>query len=154
ATPTRSPTNPPPTMTPFPTDTPAPPTPTRTPTPSPARTIVLWLRGIPWQWDFSGPPETSISSTPPYLGLNTIVLRSGQTYELHIYDDAFQEDRPHYFSGVAAIGLPGTPVAAGAPPTIVTFTPTSPGLFSFLCTNVCGSSAQHDGMHGFIQVVQ
>jgi hypothetical protein len=154
--PTLTPTSPPrtPTFTPIPTSTPIPPPPSPTQTPSPLPAITLGLRGIPWQWDFSGPAGVSISTTGPYLGQNTIVLQKGQTYKLYVYDDAFQEDRPHYFSGVAAIGLSGTRVAAGASPTILTFTPTTTGLFPFLCTNVCGSSSQHDSMQGFIRVFQ
>jgi heme/copper-type cytochrome/quinol oxidase subunit 2 len=156
-TPTASPTNSP---TVVPTATPPPPTipassPTASPSPTPTRapSIVLWLRGIPWQWDFSGPPQVVVSSTAPYPGQNTVVLQVGQTYELHIYDDAFQEEHPHYFSGIAALGLPGAPVSAGAPVRVLVFTPTVPGDFSFLCTNVCGSNEQHGAMHGFVHVI-
>ncbi len=157
----RTPTQPPPatatapspaaTFTAVPTSTPVPPTLSATPTPGQQPVTVLGLRGIPWQWDFSGPGDVPISSTSPYPGQNTITLRIGRTYEIHIYDNAFQEDLPHYFSGVSAIGLPGARVAAGAPEIVLTFTPTTTGDFPFLCTNVCGVG--HDNMHGRVQVV-
>src|SRR5712692_3245621 len=77
--PTLTPTSPPrtPAFTPIPTSPPTPPPPSPTQTHGPLPAIALSLRGIPWQWDFSGHAGVSISTTGPYLGQNTIVLQKG-----------------------------------------------------------------------------
>jgi PKD repeat protein len=136
------------------------PTPTRTAsataTPSPGGPVVVRLRAVYWQWDFLGGSNTS--STPPYPGINTILLKQGVTYEFHIYNDGPVVDPPlppHTFSGIAALGLSGAILQTGGAESVQTITPSQIGDFPFLCTlTECGPGAdQHDAMHGMVRVV-
>jgi heme/copper-type cytochrome/quinol oxidase subunit 2 len=136
------------------------PTPTRTPTPTatagPSGPIVIRLRAVYWQWDFVTGPDRS--QTDPYPGINTITLKKGQTYEIHIYNDGPVLDPllpPHNFSGIADLMLSGVVLETGGGESVQTFTPTVTGDFPFLCTfSDCGTGPnQHDAMHGWIRVV-
>jgi heme/copper-type cytochrome/quinol oxidase subunit 2 len=134
-----------PTSTPTPSATPTPTsiataTPTRTATP--AATVVIFLRGISWQWDFSGPGVNGGAS---------IVLQVGQPYEIRIYNDAPPESSSHTFSGNADLGLSGAVLDPGAPAVVQRFTPGAAGVYPFLCTDSsCGTG--HANMTGVIQV--
>ncbi len=153
ATRTRTPTLTPesPTVTPTPSRTPTP-----TATPGSGAPIVVRLRAVYWQWDFVAGPNTS--TTLPYPGINTITLKQGVAYELHIYNDGPVEDpplAPHSFSGIASLGVNGAILQTGGAESVQTFTPGQTGDFPFLCTlTECGTGAnQHDAMHGVIRVV-
>jgi PKD repeat protein len=152
ASPTVTPTGLPPTATR--TKTPPRPTSTRTPTSPPVTDIRLQARS--WQWDFlSG---TEISSDPNWPGLNKITLRVGRMYRFDVFNGNPDLDPPlasHTFSGVSAIGLKGGPLAPGqhlAPQTI-TISSGMVGTYSYACADSsCGTSSQHDQMHGRIIV--
>jgi len=116
--------------------------PTRTATP--AATVVIFLRGISWQWDFSGPGVNGGAS---------IVLQVGQPYEIRLYNDAPPDSSSHTFSGNADLGLSGVVLDPGSPAVVQKFTPQAAGLYPFLCTDSsCGTG--HSNMTGVIQVVQ
>lgn len=117
-------------------------TPTRTATPAP--TVVIFLRGISWQWDFYGPGVNGGAS---------IALQVGQPYEIRVYNDAPPDSSSHTFSGNADLGLSGAVLDPGSPAVVQRFTPQTAGLYPFLCTDSsCGSG--HGNMTGLIQVVQ
>ena len=124
-----------------PTATPTPPPSTPTPTPTAQPTIVVNLVATDFEWRFNG-------------GVANFVMRVGQTYELHISDGDPLGRAAHGFGGVPGLGLPGRLLQAGAPPTIVTFTPgaSQTGVFGFSCDQPsCGSG--HSNMLGTIQVM-
>lgn len=166
-TPTRTPTAAagPPTSTAVPADT-ATPTVTPTITPTPTRTpagVVITLRAVSWQWDWYGPPSTPISATSPWPGLNTITLKKGTTYELHIYNGGPVPPpgvNPHLFSGIPALGLPAVQLVSlddGGSEVVYVFTPQATGSYFFNCADTLCSDGnianQHDHMNAWINVV-
>jgi len=128
-----------------------------TPTPAP---IVIRLDANTWQWNWSGPPSVTISETPGFPGMNTITLKKGQAYEIHIFSDAPDLGlAPHSFSGISFLGLNG--IAAipyeNGHEFIQGFTPATLGSFFFNCTVTdCSDPGnianEHDLMHGWINV--
>ena len=128
------------------------PTPTRTPTSGAA--ITLKLRGVRWAWQWIQGPGTT-----PGNPANSITLKSGQTYTLHITNgDIVDPDYlPHNFSGILEFGVSGGVLDYGAPDLVRTFTaPTvsSPTPYAFSCMEFgCGPVARHEGMLGVIVVI-
>ncbi len=139
---TPTPTVPPPTFTPTPpAPTPTPtPSPTPTPTPTSPAVIVVNLVATEFQWNFDG------------AGPN-FTMRAGQTYELHISDGDRVGLPAHGFGGVPSLGIPARALVAGAPATIVTFTPTAgqTGTHAFSC-NMPSCGVGHSNMLGTIRV--
>ncbi len=164
-TPTRGPTKTP-TITPSPTITPTPTislTPTITPTPGPGFIV---LQVISWQWNFwfdpnGGPcalvtPYAPCQPVPrPNAPLTEITLQVGKTYTLWILNrDSSDVTQSHEFNGVPALGLPDRIIPQGQNKGPFTFTPSTPGDYSFACKNTsCGTSDQHESMIGVFHVV-
>ena len=120
------------------------PAPLPTATPTTVAAIPIALRGIPWQWDFYSVPGQSD-------GGSVATLNRGQTYTVRVFNDAPLNTAPHYFSGIAPLGLSGGVLAPGDSFTQA-ITPNTVGDFSFLCTDSsCGIG--HDRMTGLIHVV-
>jgi hypothetical protein len=133
-----------PTFTPTPTKPSRTPTATRTRTPTPASTVAIALRGIPFQWDFFSVPGQSD-------GGSAATLHRGQSYQMTVFNNAPSDSNPHFFSGVAPLGISGGVLGAGDS-FVVTFTPSSLGNFLFSCTDsTCGVG--HADMVGSITVV-
>ena len=127
---------------PAPTPTPtAPPAATPTPTPTAPTTIVVNLVATEFQWNFNG-------AGPSFT------MHVGQKYELHISDGDRAGLPAHGFGGVPGLGIPARALSAGAPATIVTFTPSASqiGTFNFVCDMpACGVG--HSAMLATIRVV-
>ena len=140
---TPTPTVEPPTSTPTPpasTETPTP-SATPTPTPTPSAAIVVNLVATDFEWNFNGAG-------------NSFKMRVGQAYELHISDGDPVGRAAHGFGGVPGLGIPARALQAGAPPTIIKFTPgaSQTGVFPFACDQPsCGSG--HSSMFASIQVM-
>ncbi len=134
---TPTPTSPPATPSPTPTPT----APAATPSPTPAAAIVVNLVATDFQWNFNG-------AGPIFT------MQVGQAYELHISDGDRAGTAAHGFGGVPGLGIPARALSAGAPATVVTFTPNAGqvGTFAFSCNQPsCGSG--HSNMLGMIRVV-
>lgn len=140
------------TFSPRATFTPEPPRPTHTrnatatptPSPTPASAIAIALRGIPFQWDFFSIPGQSD-------GGSAATLHRGQTYQMTVFNNAPSDTNPHFFSGVAPLGISGGVLGSGDS-FVVTFTASSLGNFLFSCTDsTCGVG--HADMVGSISVV-
>ena len=134
------------------TATPGPPTATPTPTktPTPAGPTVIRLRAVRWAWQWIQGPGTTPGNPSP-----SITLKSGQTYDLHvfngdIYDDVYQ---PHQFSGIFG-WFAGSPLPYNSPDYVVRIVAPAPGTYGFSCQQFdCGPTAKHEGMIGYIVVV-
>jgi PKD repeat protein len=141
-----------PTITPTPTITL---TPTITPTPGP---LFLSLRVEQFHWNWCRVPYPCSPGVCPPDNLcgPEITLHVGQAYNLYVWnnDDPGIEPPPHGLSSVSALGIVGALVPAGGALPLQSFTPTTPGDFTFQCTNVCGSTPEHESMaNGLIHVI-
>jgi hypothetical protein len=135
-------------VTPTPTATAAPPSPTptptapaATPTPTPAAAIVVNMVATDFQWNINGAGSS-------------FTMHVGQTYELRISDGDRAGTPAHGFGGVPGLGIPARALSAGAPATVLTFTPSAGqiGTFLFACDMpICGVG--HSNMLGTIRVV-
>jgi heme/copper-type cytochrome/quinol oxidase subunit 2 len=135
ATPTAVPTAP------VPTSTPTAPAATPTPTPTARPTTAVNLVATDFKWAFNG-------------GGSSLVMKVGQTYELHISDGDPNGRSPHGFGGVPGLGLSSQSLSPGRAAVVVTLTPTAAqvGVFGFSCDMPsCGSG--HSNMIGTIQVM-
>jgi len=130
-------------------------TPTRTPTRTPTQgaATLIRLRAVRWAWQWiAGPGAT------PGNPSSSITLKSGQTYQFHVYNGDIQDDayQPHYFSGILGM-IPGSQLPYGAADFVWTFTApsvSSPTNYGFSCMEFgCGPVARHEGMLGTIIVV-
>lgn len=125
-------------------------TPTRTKTPTPTGVTVIRLRAVRWAWQWIQGPGTT-----PGNPSSSITLKSGQTYQLRvfngdIYDDVYQ---PHYFSGIFG-WIAGSDLPYNAADYVVTIVAPAPGTYGFSCQQfACGPTARHEGMLGSIIVV-
>ena len=124
-------------------------TPTATKTPTPAGATIIRLRAVRWVWQWIQGPGTSAGNPS-----SSITLKSGQTYELHvfngdIYDDVYQ---PHQFSGIFG-WFAGSNLPYNSPDYIVKIVAPAPGTYGFSCQQFdCGPTARHEGMLGQIVV--
>lgn len=153
--PTRTPTAPGFTATPFATPS-FTPTPFPTKTPTPAGPTVIRLQGQRYQWRWVAGPNG--------LNTDTVTIKSGQRYTLKVFEADCPDLvlLPHQFSGNAPLGVSGVQLAFGsdcshyAPDQSQTFTapPVShPTVFSFSCMeDLCGNTVQHESMTGSIIV--
>ena len=129
-------------------------TPTITPTPGP---LFLSLRVEQFHWNWCRDPyPCSPGVCPNNLCGPEITLRVGQTYNLYVWnnDDPGIDPPPHGLSSVSALGIVGAEVPAGGALPLQSFTPSTAGDYTFQCTNVCGSTPEHESMaNGMIHVV-
>jgi hypothetical protein len=134
------------------TATPGPPTatPTATRTPTPAGPTIIRLRAVRWVWQWIQGPGTTPGNPAP-----SITLKSGQTYQLHVFNGDIPDDvyQPHQFSGIFG-WFAGATLPYNAPDYVVTIVAPAPGTYMFSCQqNDCGPTVRHEGMVGSIVVV-
>jgi hypothetical protein len=80
----------------------------------------------------------------------------GQAYNLYVWnnDNPTEDPIPHGLSSVGALGINGGEIPAGGSLYMPNIVPTEPGTYTFQCTNVCGSTPEHESMaNGRIYVV-
>ena len=144
-------------------------TPTLAPTltPTPSGPTQLGLRVLSWEWDWCTAVAPCQQGNCPFevgepnpmgLGANGITLHEGCTYQLTIHNaDAPGGDQmqPHELdTGLAAIGVPDTPIYPGQTVSYTVTIPTSGTAdLTFSCKNTsCGNTDQHEGMLGAVHI--
>jgi len=118
-------------------------------TPTPASATVIRLRAVRWAWQWVQGPGANPASPSP-----EITLKTGQTYEIHVFNGDIPDDvyLPHQFSGIFG-WIPGSQLPYNAPDYVVTVVAPAPGTYGFSCLQFqCGPTAQHEGMIGSIVV--
>ena len=119
-------------------------------TPTPGATTLIRLRAVRWAWQWIQGPGTT-----PGNPSASITLKTGQTYELHVFNGDIPDDvyLPHWFSGVYG-WIAGSQLPYNAPDYVVTIVAPAPGTYGFSCQEFqCGPTVQHEGMVGSIVVI-
>jgi hypothetical protein len=110
---------------------------------------VIRLRAVRWAWQWIQGPGANPGNPSP-----SITLKTGQTYELHVFNDDIPDDvyQPHQFSGIYG-WIAGSQLPYNAPDYVATIVAPAPGTYGFSCLQFqCGPTAQHEGMIGSIVV--